>query len=122
MAQIQAAVPDAALERVALDLSSQASVKAAAGQILAARDRLDLLVNNAGVMAIAQARTVDGFEMVFMRLDGDHLNAGDAYTSPWLGDERGGSPNNVSSEGKVPVGLQGRAAKEVNALGLIVLE
>ncbi|MFE7647532.1 SDR family NAD(P)-dependent oxidoreductase [Streptomyces phaeoluteigriseus] len=48
---------------VALDLSSQASVKEAAGQILAAHDRLDLLVNNAGVMAISEARTVDGFEM-----------------------------------------------------------
>jgi NAD(P)-dependent dehydrogenase (short-subunit alcohol dehydrogenase family) len=63
--KIGAAVPDAALELVALDLSSQASVKEAAGQILAAHEGLDLLVNNAGVMAIAEARTVDGFEMQF---------------------------------------------------------
>ena len=63
--QIRAAVPDASLELVALDLSSQASVKEAAGQILAAHDGLDLLVNNAGVMAISEARTVDGFEMQF---------------------------------------------------------
>ena len=63
--EIRAAVPDAALELVALDLSSQASVKEAAGQILAGHERLDLLVNNAGVMAIAEARTVDGFEMQF---------------------------------------------------------
>ena len=63
--EIRAAVPDAALELVALDLSSQASVKEAAGQILAAHDRIDLLVNNAGVMGIAEARTVDGFEMQF---------------------------------------------------------
>ena len=63
--EIRAAVPDAALELVALDLSSQASVKEAAGQILAAHESLDLLVNNAGVMAIAEARTVDGFEMQF---------------------------------------------------------
>jgi hypothetical protein len=64
--------------------------------------------------------TVDGFEMVFMRIDGDRLDASDSYTSPWLGDEKGGSPRDVSSDGKIPVGLQGRAGKEVNALGLIV--
>jgi NAD(P)-dependent dehydrogenase (short-subunit alcohol dehydrogenase family) len=64
-AEIRAAVPDASLELVALDLSAQASVKEAAGQILAAHDGLDLLVNNAGVMGIAETRTVDGFEMQF---------------------------------------------------------
>lgn len=63
--EIRAAVPDASLELVALDLSAQASVKEAAGRILAAHDGLDLLVNNAGVMGIAEARTVDGFEMQF---------------------------------------------------------
>ncbi|MER5942025.1 oxidoreductase [Streptomyces sp. NPDC001928] len=63
--EIRATVPDASLELVALDLSSQASVKEAAGQILAAHDSLDLLVNNAGVMGIAESRTVDGFEMQF---------------------------------------------------------
>jgi NAD(P)-dependent dehydrogenase (short-subunit alcohol dehydrogenase family) len=63
--EIRATVPDASVELVALDLSAQASVKQAAEQILASHDRLDLLVNNAGVMAIAEARTVDGFEMQF---------------------------------------------------------
>ncbi len=63
--RIRATVPDASLELVPLDLSSQASVKQAAQQILAARDELDLLVNNAGVMGISEARTVDGFEMQF---------------------------------------------------------
>lgn len=63
--EIRASVPDASLELVALDLSSQASVRAAAEQILAAHDHLDLLVNNAGVMAIAESTTVDGFEMQF---------------------------------------------------------
>ena len=64
--------------------------------------------------------TVDGFEMVFMRIDGDRLDSADSYNSPWLGDEKGGSPRDVSSEGKIPLGLQGRAGKEVYALGLIV--
>jgi NAD(P)-dependent dehydrogenase (short-subunit alcohol dehydrogenase family) len=63
--RIRAAVPGASLELVPLDLSSQASVKQAAEQILAAHDQVDLLVNNAGVMGISEARTVDGFEMQF---------------------------------------------------------
>jgi hypothetical protein len=66
--------------------------------------------------------TVDGFELVFMKVDGDHLDPDDSYKSPWLGDKEGGSPRDVSGDGKTPVGLQGRAGREINALGLIVGE
>lgn len=62
---IRAGTPDASLELVALDLASQDSVRAAAERILDAHERVDLLVNNAGVMGIPEARTVDGFEMQF---------------------------------------------------------
>jgi NAD(P)-dependent dehydrogenase (short-subunit alcohol dehydrogenase family) len=63
--EIRATAPDASLELVALDLASQASVRAAAGQIMAAHASIDLLVNNAGVMGIPEARTADGFELQF---------------------------------------------------------
>jgi NAD(P)-dependent dehydrogenase (short-subunit alcohol dehydrogenase family) len=63
--RIRARVPNASLELVSLDLSAQASVREAAARILAGHRRLDLLINNAGVMAVAEARTVDGFEMQF---------------------------------------------------------
>jgi NAD(P)-dependent dehydrogenase (short-subunit alcohol dehydrogenase family) len=69
-ADIRATVPDAALELVSLDLASQASVRGAAGQILREHERLDLLVNNAGVMGIPERKTVDGYEM---QLGVDHL-------------------------------------------------
>lgn len=62
VARIRAAVPDAALEVVPLDLASQGSVRAASDMITAGHDRIDLLMNNAGVMAIPQSRTEDGFE------------------------------------------------------------
>src|SRR5262249_51131264 len=68
--EIRATAPDAALELAALDLASQASVRAAAEQIMAAHKRIDLLINNAGVMGIPEAKTVDGFEM---QLGVDHL-------------------------------------------------
>jgi NAD(P)-dependent dehydrogenase (short-subunit alcohol dehydrogenase family) len=55
--------PSASLEIVSLDLGSLASVHGAAERILASHDRIDLLVNNAGVMAIPERRTADGFEM-----------------------------------------------------------
>jgi NAD(P)-dependent dehydrogenase (short-subunit alcohol dehydrogenase family) len=48
-------------EPLMLDLASLASVRAAAEQVLAS-GRLDVLMNNAGVMATPRGRTVDGFE------------------------------------------------------------
>jgi NAD(P)-dependent dehydrogenase (short-subunit alcohol dehydrogenase family) len=62
---IRADVPDARLDLVAMDLASQASVRAAADRILQTHERLDLLINNAGVMGISRAETVDGYEMQF---------------------------------------------------------
>jgi NAD(P)-dependent dehydrogenase (short-subunit alcohol dehydrogenase family) len=69
-ASIRRGAPDAALEVVALDLGSLASVREAAGRILAGHDSIDILVNNAGVMGIPERKTVDGFEM---QLGVDHL-------------------------------------------------
>jgi NAD(P)-dependent dehydrogenase (short-subunit alcohol dehydrogenase family) len=62
---IKGTVPAASLQLVALDLGSQASVRTAAEEILAAHERIDLLVNNAGVMGIPERKTVDGYEMQF---------------------------------------------------------
>ena len=50
---------------VRLDLASLTSVRAAAEEIRAAYPRLDLLINNAGVMEVPYARTADGFELTF---------------------------------------------------------
>jgi NAD(P)-dependent dehydrogenase (short-subunit alcohol dehydrogenase family) len=63
--EIRAVAPGASLELVALDLASQASVRAAAEQIMAAHKNIGLLINNAGVMGIPESKTVDGFEMQF---------------------------------------------------------
>jgi len=50
---------------VRLDLADLASVREAAKEIDGSVERLDGLMNNAGVMAIPAARTADGFEMQF---------------------------------------------------------
>jgi len=58
---IREEVPDALLERLVVDLADLSSVRSAAAEA-AAYDSLDLLVNNAGIMATPYRRTVDGFE------------------------------------------------------------
>lgn len=45
-----------------LDLASLASVRSFTETWLASGDRIDLLVNNAGVMALPKSKTADGFE------------------------------------------------------------
>jgi len=59
---IRAEVPAARLEEVVLDLSDLTSVRAGAARI-AELGPLDLLINNAGVMATAYQRTADGLEL-----------------------------------------------------------
>jgi NAD(P)-dependent dehydrogenase (short-subunit alcohol dehydrogenase family) len=62
VADLQAAVPGAAVGYGVLELASLASVRAFADGYVAAHDRLDLLVANAGVMAMPYGLTEDGFE------------------------------------------------------------
>jgi NAD(P)-dependent dehydrogenase (short-subunit alcohol dehydrogenase family) len=53
------------LSVVELDLASLASVRHAADEIRAAHPRLDLLINNAGLMSPTPRQTADGFELQF---------------------------------------------------------
>ncbi|MCE9573416.1 MAG: SDR family NAD(P)-dependent oxidoreductase [Deltaproteobacteria bacterium] len=68
--QILADAPAAKVTVMALDLSDLASVKAFATAFAASHPRLDLLVNNAGVMVPPLGRTRQGFEL---QLGTNHL-------------------------------------------------
>jgi protochlorophyllide reductase len=57
--------PGAAVEVGALDLGDLASIERFAAEQAARHDRLDLLVNNAGIMYTPRGRTTDGFELQF---------------------------------------------------------
>jgi len=61
--RLAAEVPGARAEMIRLDLADLASVREFADAF--SYDRLDLLVNNAGVMALPYATTADGFETQF---------------------------------------------------------
>jgi NAD(P)-dependent dehydrogenase (short-subunit alcohol dehydrogenase family) len=64
-ARITAATPGAEVELQELDLTSLESVRAAAAQLRSDHDRIDLLINNAGVMYTPKSTTKDGFELQF---------------------------------------------------------
>ncbi len=58
---IRSEIPEAALERLVVDLADLSSVRSAAADATT-YGPIDLLVNNAGIMATPYRRTVDGFE------------------------------------------------------------
>jgi NAD(P)-dependent dehydrogenase (short-subunit alcohol dehydrogenase family) len=69
-ARIAGTAPGATVTVQPLDLASLESVRAAAGELRARHPRIDLLVNNAGVMFPPKQTTVDGFEL---QLGTNHL-------------------------------------------------
>lgn len=95
--RIRATAVDADIVVVSLDLSDLSSVRAAAG-IVNEEAHLDLLINNAGVMAIPKGTTADGFEMQFGT---NHL--GHFALTGLLIDQLNNTPNarvvSVSSQG-----------------------
>ncbi|MBV9720940.1 MAG: SDR family NAD(P)-dependent oxidoreductase [Mycobacterium sp.] len=65
VARITAASPGAEVALQELDLTSLDSIRAAARQLRSDHDRIDLLINNAGVMYTPKSNTKDGFELQF---------------------------------------------------------
>jgi NAD(P)-dependent dehydrogenase (short-subunit alcohol dehydrogenase family) len=65
VARITAASPRADVALQELDLTSLDSIRAAARQLRSDHDRIDLLINNAGVMYTPKSTTKDGFELQF---------------------------------------------------------
>ena len=63
--RITAAVPGAAIETGIVDLASFESIRSFAAGYLADHQAIDVLINNAGVMACPQQETANGFELQF---------------------------------------------------------
>jgi NAD(P)-dependent dehydrogenase (short-subunit alcohol dehydrogenase family) len=62
---IRIATDNAAVEAVTADLASQASIRGLVAELLGRCPRLDVPVNNAGLVARSRTMTVDGIETVF---------------------------------------------------------
>ena len=65
MLEDERSVPNASLAFMPLDLADLSSVRAFAEAFTRAHEKLDVLINNAGVMALPRRETADGFEMQF---------------------------------------------------------
>lgn len=65
IAEIKTTVPNANIKFLEIDISSLSSVKRGADAFLAENDRLDILINNAGVMGLPPGLTEDGYESQF---------------------------------------------------------
>ncbi len=63
--QVQAVLPDARTEFAELDLADLASVRRCAESLRTRHRRIDLLINNAGVMTTPKGTTKDGFDLQF---------------------------------------------------------
>jgi NAD(P)-dependent dehydrogenase (short-subunit alcohol dehydrogenase family) len=65
LTQINEEIPDASAEVIQLDLASLESIHQFADKFKAKYDRLDVLLNNAGIMFAPYGKTEDGFEQTF---------------------------------------------------------
>jgi len=65
LADIRAEIPHAKVEFLRLDLADLEQVREFAGVVSERFDRLDLLINNAGVMIPPESKTTQGFELQF---------------------------------------------------------
>lgn len=64
--RLQQTVPDGSFRLEALDLADLSSVRAFASRIMSRSDKVDILINNAGIMALPKRElSQDGFEMQF---------------------------------------------------------
>src|SRR5215472_10368299 len=63
--EIQERVPSARVEVMTADLSSLEQVRRLGEDVLARHDRLDVLINNAGVISTRRRLTADGLEVTF---------------------------------------------------------
>ncbi|GAB4529068.1 MAG: oxidoreductase [Anaerolineales bacterium] len=64
-ARLRTEIPQASLQPMALELGSLASVRAFADAFRTQFGRLDVLINNAGIMMTPYGKTTDGFEQQF---------------------------------------------------------
>ena len=63
VAAIRESLPHASLETIICDLGNLAQLRACGAEARARLAKIDILINNAGVMAPPLSRTADGFEM-----------------------------------------------------------
>ncbi len=72
-----------------------------------------------GIIAKSGNR-IDGFRVVFMRLDGDRLDTTDSYESEWFGGRGGGGETLLGGTGNLVIGLHGQQGADLDGVGLVL--
>jgi NAD(P)-dependent dehydrogenase (short-subunit alcohol dehydrogenase family) len=65
VAELKSARPDAKIDLIVADLSVLSDMRRAAGEVKARHRRLDVLINNAGIVSMQRRTTADGHEATF---------------------------------------------------------
>jgi NAD(P)-dependent dehydrogenase (short-subunit alcohol dehydrogenase family) len=113
--RIRAAVPDARVQVDELDTSNLASVRAFAERFVRDRGRLDVLINNAGIMAIPRRESADGFELQMATNHLGHFALTDALL-PTLARTDGARVVTVSSMMHARTEMRSPDERELNSL------
>jgi hypothetical protein len=91
---------------------------AAARDVILARDGYAL-----GALEVDADEYVDAVALVFMRRAPDgNLDPSDSYTSEWIGSPTGNPTRTISGEGTQVIGICGRGAAIMDAVGLVLDE
>jgi hypothetical protein len=73
-----------------------------------------------GGINVAVGKYVQGVQVVFMRLaEGGRLDPSDTYTSSWLGTQSDSEPISLGGDGSIVLGIHGRKAAILDAVGLV---
>ena len=65
LAEIKIAAPDVSVELIYCDFSMQSSIRECSKEIVASQDKIDVLINNAGVVNTSYHETSEGIENTF---------------------------------------------------------
>lgn len=89
---------------------------AAQDDVILARDGYAL-----GALQVDADEYVDAVALVFMRLTPDgRLDPGDSYTSEWIGTPTGSDPRTLGDGSAKVIGIAGRGAAVLDAVGLVL--
>jgi hypothetical protein len=72
-----------------------------------------------GAISASTGSAVDGFSIIFMRIDGDRLDPGKCYASDWIGGH-GGTETKIGGSGQPVVGIHGAVGGRLDSIGLIL--
>jgi hypothetical protein len=72
-----------------------------------------------GGLVVDADQSVNGFQIIFMRLRGGKIDSSDTYTSEWCGTPAGNHQQTLTGNGRPVIGIYGQQGTNLNAVGLV---